>query len=79
MLHQTLLKEGTVKDILMSMSFILHIKKGNYFYMGPYLRMRGPLMVAQWLRYCATNRKVAGSISYDDRCINCNATGPGKG
>jgi hypothetical protein len=23
---------------------------------------RGPLMVAQWLRYYATNRKVAGSI-----------------
>jgi hypothetical protein len=22
----------------------------------------GPLMLAQWLRYCATNRKVAGSI-----------------
>jgi hypothetical protein len=22
-----------------------------------------PLMVAQWLRYCATNRKVAGSIT----------------
>jgi hypothetical protein len=22
----------------------------------------GPLMVLQWLRYCATNRKVAGSI-----------------
>jgi hypothetical protein len=22
----------------------------------------GPLMVAQWLRYCATNRKVADSI-----------------
>jgi hypothetical protein len=22
----------------------------------------GPLMVAQWLRYCATNRKVAVSI-----------------
>jgi hypothetical protein len=22
----------------------------------------GPLMVAQWLRYCAANRKVAGSI-----------------
>jgi hypothetical protein len=22
----------------------------------------GPLMVAQWLRFCATNRKVAGSI-----------------
>jgi hypothetical protein len=25
-----------------------------------YYRRRGPLMVAQWLRYCATNRKVAG-------------------
>jgi hypothetical protein len=24
--------------------------------------IRGPLMVAQWLRYCAANRKVAGSI-----------------
>jgi hypothetical protein len=24
--------------------------------------LQGPLMVAQWLRYCATNRKVAGSI-----------------
>jgi hypothetical protein len=23
----------------------------------------GPLMVAQWLRYCITNRKVAVSIS----------------
>jgi hypothetical protein len=23
---------------------------------------REPLMVAQWLRYCATNRKDAGSI-----------------
>jgi hypothetical protein len=23
---------------------------------------RGPLMVAQWLRHCVTNRKVAGSI-----------------
>jgi hypothetical protein len=22
----------------------------------------GPLMVAHWLRYCATNRKAAGSI-----------------
>jgi hypothetical protein len=22
----------------------------------------GPLMVAQWLRYCAKNREVAGSI-----------------
>jgi hypothetical protein len=27
-----------------------------------YLPDRGPLMVAQWLRYYATNRKVAGSI-----------------
>jgi hypothetical protein len=25
-------------------------------------RRGGPLMVAQWLRYCTTNRKVAGSI-----------------
>jgi hypothetical protein len=24
--------------------------------------LRGPLMVAQWLKYYATNRKVAGSI-----------------
>jgi hypothetical protein len=27
-----------------------------------YVHVGGPLMVAQWLRYCATNRKVAGSI-----------------
>jgi hypothetical protein len=27
-----------------------------------YFTNRGPLMVAQWLRYCATNRKVADSI-----------------
>jgi hypothetical protein len=27
-----------------------------------YSIVRGPLMVAQWLRYCATDRKVAGSI-----------------
>jgi hypothetical protein len=26
------------------------------------LPVGGPLMVAQWLRYCARNRKVAGSI-----------------
>jgi hypothetical protein len=26
---------------------------------------QGPLMVAQWLRYCATNRKVSGSIPDD--------------
>jgi hypothetical protein len=30
-------------------------------------------MVAQWLRYCATNRKVAGSIP--DDAIGCH--GPG--
>jgi hypothetical protein len=24
--------------------------------------LKGPLMVVQWLRYCATNRKVARSI-----------------
>jgi hypothetical protein len=39
---------------------ILNIaSKNSYGYM---LLMWGPLMVAQWLRYCATNRKVAGSI-----------------
>jgi hypothetical protein len=27
-----------------------------------YLNLWGQLMVAEWLRYCATNRKVAGSI-----------------
>jgi hypothetical protein len=27
---------------------------------GKFVRIWGPLMVAQWLRYCATNRKVAG-------------------
>jgi hypothetical protein len=27
-----------------------------------YISTWGPLIVAQWLRYCATNRKVAGSI-----------------
>jgi hypothetical protein len=33
--------------------------------MLPYLFIWGPLMVAQWLSYCATNRKVAGSIPDD--------------
>jgi hypothetical protein len=28
-----------------------------------YFAVRDPLMVAQWLRYCAKYRKVAGSIS----------------
>jgi hypothetical protein len=32
-----------------------------YFYISTFL-CGGPLKVAQWLRYCATNRKVAGSI-----------------
>jgi hypothetical protein len=35
---------------------LLLITKCTLLYMG------GPLMVAQWLRYCATNRKVGGSI-----------------
>jgi hypothetical protein len=30
-------------------------------YMSIY-NISGPLMVAQWLRHCATSRKVAGSI-----------------
>jgi hypothetical protein len=34
--------------------------KGTHFH--SYTSRWGPLMVAQWLRYCATNRKVAGSI-----------------
>jgi hypothetical protein len=32
------------------------------FHFQEYIEMRVPLMVAQWLRYCATNRKIAGSI-----------------
>jgi hypothetical protein len=35
--------------------------KFGYLYLVPLFK-KGPLMVAQWLRYCATNRKVAGSI-----------------
>jgi hypothetical protein len=34
----------------------------GYIYTKYLQIIRGPLMVAQWLRYCATNRKVAGSI-----------------
>jgi hypothetical protein len=34
-------------------------------YFDKYVPMWGPLMVAQWLRCCATNRKVAGSIPDD--------------
>jgi hypothetical protein len=33
-------------------------------FVGCFIKNWGPLMVAQWLRYCATNRKVAGSIPY---------------
>jgi hypothetical protein len=33
-----------------------------YSYTQRNLAVGGPLMMAQWLRYCATNRKVAGSI-----------------
>jgi hypothetical protein len=29
---------------------------------GSYTCLGGTLLVAQWLRHCATNRKVAGSI-----------------
>jgi hypothetical protein len=46
---------------------IIHLKKKllQYFIFQLFLSnflFRGPLMVAQWLRYCATNRKVADSI-----------------
>jgi hypothetical protein len=33
-----------------------------YFTFRPYLPENGTLLVAQWWRHCATNRKVAGSI-----------------
>jgi hypothetical protein len=41
-----------------SISPLVHI----HSFIGLLLYGGGPLMVAQWLRYCATNRKVAGSI-----------------
>jgi hypothetical protein len=31
-------------------------------FLDVYIEKGVPLMVAQWLRYCATNRNVAGSI-----------------
>jgi hypothetical protein len=40
------------------LSIIQKFKKKMGFIEG----VCGPLMVAQWLRYCATNRRVAGSI-----------------
>jgi hypothetical protein len=40
------------------MSFIVVVLKLTQLISGA----GGPLMVAQWLRYCATNRKVACSI-----------------
>jgi hypothetical protein len=35
---------------------------GCYYIYNAIIENWGPLMVAQWLRYCATNRKVAGFI-----------------
>jgi hypothetical protein len=43
-----------------SVTFCGHLQGGVF--RSIYYKDRGPLMVAQWLRYCATNRKVAGSI-----------------
>ena len=37
------------------------IKKRNLIFIGPYIIVMGTA-VAQWLRWCATNQKVAGSI-----------------
>jgi len=34
---------------------------GTYVFLSVYIHMKGTA-VAQWLRCCATNRKVAGSI-----------------
>jgi hypothetical protein len=42
----------------LSSGFVITNKACSYIH----TYIRGPLMVAQWLRYCATNRQVAGSI-----------------
>ena len=41
--------------------YITYIKQGGSKNSGDYISNKGTA-VAQWLRYCATNRKVAGSI-----------------
>jgi hypothetical protein len=40
----------------------IFIKSLNMKYHEDICSGRGPLMVAQWLRYCAINRKVADSV-----------------
>jgi hypothetical protein len=43
--------------------FLIHFSLIIAAYIFPLYSMSwGQLMVAQWLRYCATNRKVSGSI-----------------
>jgi hypothetical protein len=44
------------RDFVLTLISCLHKIFSKYFYNW------GPLLVAQWLRYCATNLKVAGSI-----------------
>jgi hypothetical protein len=56
-LHSFLTSAVDGKDWSASLSG-LYPKGNNHWYP----LSRGPLMVAQWLSYCATNRKVAGSI-----------------
>jgi len=47
-----------VRLITLPQSCVVVMKSGNLNFLEP----SGPLAVAQWLRCCATNRKVAGSI-----------------
>jgi hypothetical protein len=51
--------EHTIKEIKLPSKYALILLKFSTAYHP--LRC-GPLMVSQWLRHCATNRKVAGSI-----------------
>jgi hypothetical protein len=52
-----------VSSICMLSDVVLHQRNmgSNMFFTGSPLRVWGAA-VTQWLRYCATNRKVAGSI-----------------
>jgi hypothetical protein len=43
-------------------NFLYYRIDSTFKFRGVPSSLGGPLMVAQWLRYCATNRKVAGSI-----------------
>jgi hypothetical protein len=51
----------SMDNLLVSWIAVYCCWKTIYTNYTTYIFMWGPLMVAQWLRYCATNRKVAGS------------------